>query len=59
MNTPVMTERTKESSLRLMARIAGALYLITILTGILSAGYGGQHTGAQRHVSAGFRSLPH
>jgi hypothetical protein len=34
-----MTERTKESSLRLMARIAGALYLITILTGIFSAGY--------------------
>jgi hypothetical protein len=34
-----MAERTKESSLRLMARIAGALYLITILTGIFSAGY--------------------
>ena len=34
-----MTERTKESSLRQMARIAGALYLITILTGIFSAGY--------------------
>jgi len=34
-----MTERTKETSLRLKARIAGALYLITILTGIFSAGY--------------------
>jgi len=39
MSTAVMTERTKETSLRLKARIAGALYLITILTGIFSAGY--------------------
>ena len=39
MSTAVMTERTKESSLRLMARITGALYLLTILTGIFSAGY--------------------
>src|SRR5712671_7996081 len=29
----------EESSPRLMARIAGALYLLTILTGIFSAGY--------------------
>src|SRR5712671_2145511 len=29
----------EESSLRLMARIVGALYLLTILTGIFSAGY--------------------
>jgi hypothetical protein len=34
-----MTERTKEASLRLKARITGALYLLTILTGIFSAGY--------------------
>ena len=39
MSTAVMTERTKEASLRLKARITGALYLITILTGIFSAGY--------------------
>jgi hypothetical protein len=39
MSTAVMTERTKESSLRLMTRITGALYLLTILTGIFSAGY--------------------
>jgi len=39
MSTVVMTERTKESSLRSLARIAGSLYLITILTGIFSAGY--------------------
>ena len=34
-----MTERTKEASPRALARMAGALYLITILTGIFSAGY--------------------
>ena len=34
-----MTERTKEASLRLKARITGALYLLTILTGIFSAGF--------------------
>jgi len=39
MSTAVMNERTKESSLRSLARIAGSLYLITILTGIFSAGY--------------------
>jgi len=39
MSTVVMTERTKESSLRSLARITGSLYLITILTGIFSAGY--------------------
>jgi Domain of unknown function (DUF4386) len=39
MSTAVMTEQTKESSLRLKARITGALYLLTILTGIFSAGY--------------------
>src|SRR5258707_4339150 len=39
MSTVVMTERTKEASLRLKARITGTLYLLTILTGIFSAGY--------------------
>jgi hypothetical protein len=39
MSTAVTTERIKESSPRLMARITGALYLITIVTGIFSAGY--------------------
>lgn len=39
MSTAVMTERIKETSLRLMARIAAALYLLTILMGIFSAGY--------------------
>src|SRR3981081_399728 len=39
MSTAVITERIQESSLRLKARITGALYLITILTGIFSAGY--------------------
>jgi len=39
MSTAVMTVPIKNSSLRLMARIAGALYLLTILTGIFSAGY--------------------
>ena len=34
-----MTERTKEASPRLKARITGAFYLLTILTGIFSAGY--------------------
>ncbi|HZE22571.1 MAG TPA: DUF4386 family protein [Blattabacteriaceae bacterium] len=34
-----MTERTKESSLSLMARIAGALYLLTMLTGIFAEGF--------------------
>jgi len=39
MSTNVMTQSTTQSSLRLMARITGSLYLITILTGIFSAGY--------------------
>src|SRR5882757_7232973 len=39
MSTAVMTYRVAEFSPRLMARIAGALYLLTILTGIFSAGY--------------------
>src|ERR1700732_4184729 len=39
MSTAVMTERTKEASLRLKARITGALYLLPILTGIFSAGF--------------------
>ena len=39
MSTAAMTERIKEPSLRLMARITGTLYLITIVTGIFSAGY--------------------
>jgi hypothetical protein len=39
MSTAVMTERGKEPSLRLMARITGALYLLTIAMGIFSAGY--------------------
>lgn len=39
MSTAVMTGRIKESSPHLMARITGALYLLTILTGIFSAGY--------------------
>jgi hypothetical protein len=34
-----MTERTKKSSLSLMARIAGALYLLTMLTGIFAEGF--------------------
>jgi hypothetical protein len=34
-----MTERTKKSSLSLMARIAGTLYLITMLTGIFAEGF--------------------
>jgi hypothetical protein len=39
MSTAVMTERIREASPSFLARIAGALYLITILTGIFSAGY--------------------
>jgi hypothetical protein len=34
-----MTERTKKSSLSLMARIAGTLYLLTMLTGIFAEGF--------------------
>jgi hypothetical protein len=39
MSTAIMTERISEASLRLKARITGTLYLLTILTGIFSAGY--------------------
>jgi hypothetical protein len=39
MSTTVMTERISGASLRLKARITGTLYLLTILTGIFSAGY--------------------
>ena len=39
MSTAVMTERIKRSPVRLMATIAGTLYLTTILRGIFSAGY--------------------
>ncbi|MBZ5505011.1 MAG: DUF4386 domain-containing protein [Acidobacteriia bacterium] len=39
MSTEVMTELAKETSPRRMGRIAGVLYLITILTGIFSAGF--------------------
>ncbi len=39
MSTAVMTERIKESSLRSLARTTGVLYLLTIVTGIFSAGY--------------------
>lgn len=39
MSTALMTERIREASPSFLARIAGALYLITILTGIFSAGY--------------------
>jgi hypothetical protein len=39
MSTAVMMERIAEGSPRFKARITGALYLITIVTGIFSAGY--------------------
>jgi hypothetical protein len=39
MSTAVMIEPIAEASPRLKARITGALYLLTILTGIFSAGY--------------------
>jgi hypothetical protein len=39
MSTAVMTERIAETSLRSLARTTGVLYLLTILTGIFSAGY--------------------
>lgn len=39
MNTPVMTERITEASPRLKARIAGVLYLLTMLTGIFAQGF--------------------
>src|SRR2546422_3905416 len=39
MNTAVMTERITETSPRLKARITGAFYLLTILTGIFAQGF--------------------
>jgi hypothetical protein len=39
MTAVVMTDGIAETSLRLKARITGALYLLTILTGIFSAGF--------------------
>jgi hypothetical protein len=39
MHTSVITERIAETSPRLNARIAGALYLLTILTGIFAQGF--------------------
>ena len=39
MSTSALTDRLGDTSPRLMARIAGSLYLLTILTGIFSAGY--------------------
>jgi len=68
-----MMERIGETSPRFEARITGAFYLLTILTGIFAQGfvsgslvvdgdargYGDQHTDAQELVSVGFRSLPH
>ena len=72
MGTDVMMQRAAETSPRLKARITGAIYLLTILTGIFAQGfvsearcrrrrrsYGDQHTDTQGLVSVGFRSLPH
>jgi Domain of unknown function (DUF4386) len=39
MNTPVMVERIAQESPRLKARITGALYLLTRLTGIFAQGF--------------------
>jgi Domain of unknown function (DUF4386) len=39
MSTAVMTERIPETSPRLKARVTGALYLLTILTGIFAQGF--------------------
>lgn len=39
MGTAVITERTKEASPRLKARIVGVFYLLTILTGIFAEGF--------------------
>ncbi len=39
MSTAVVTGRIAETSLRLKARVTGALYLITIMTGLFAQGY--------------------
>src|SRR6266849_3226900 len=39
MSTAVMTGRIAEASPRLKARIAGAFYLLTILTGVFAQGF--------------------
>ena len=39
MSTAVMTGRLAETSVRLKARIAGALYLLTLLTGLFAQGF--------------------